>query len=168
MVFFPVFAAIHPRPFTLSLEGCPVPLPTAICMSNCPWCPIIPLSFPCNSFRMNTCESVSIQMTSTPLRINTYGKHRGGGGRASVFLTKSFTLALNSLLARSHTLFARSFHSFTKECLRTPLQPTRSTLFFKTAGCICISNQILNQELVEDSDRVPERLGARRRTVASD
>src|SRR5229473_8417394 len=30
-------------------------------------------------FRINTCKSVSKQMTLTPFRINTYGKHRGGG-----------------------------------------------------------------------------------------
>jgi hypothetical protein len=33
-------------------------------------------------------------------------------------------------------LFARSLRSFTKECLRTPLQTRASALFFKTAGCM--------------------------------
>src|SRR5260370_21233035 len=32
-----------------------------------------------NLFRMNTCKSVSKQMTLTPCRMNTYEKHRGGG-----------------------------------------------------------------------------------------
>ena len=45
----------------------------------------------------------------------------------------------------------RSFHSFTKECSITLLPPTGSALFFKTAGWMGISNQILKQELVEDS-----------------
>jgi hypothetical protein len=49
---------------------------------------------------------------------------------------------LKSALARSHALFARSFHSFRKECLRTLLQPTRSTLFLKTAGCVATEGLI--------------------------
>src|SRR5260370_31445781 len=32
------------------------------------------------SFRINTCKSVSKQTTLTPSRMNTYEKHRGGGG----------------------------------------------------------------------------------------
>ena len=35
--------------------------------------------FPPMSFRMNTCKSVSKQMTLTPFRMNTYEKHRGEG-----------------------------------------------------------------------------------------
>src|SRR3989442_6554018 len=31
-------------------------------------------------FRINTCKSVSKQMTLTPFRINTYEKHGAGGG----------------------------------------------------------------------------------------
>jgi hypothetical protein len=37
---------------------------------------------------------------------------------------------------RSDALFIRSCRSLSKECLRTPLQPIRSALFFKTAGCM--------------------------------
>jgi hypothetical protein len=59
-----------------------------------------------------------------------------GGRRLSVLLIKNSALTLESLLARSRALFERSFHSFNKECSRTLLQPTRSALFFKTAGCI--------------------------------
>jgi outer membrane lipoprotein-sorting protein len=143
MLFFPVFAKLQPASASWLAPLSALPIPTSITFepSNLQLC---------NLIRMNTCKSVSKQMTLTPFRMNTYEKHRGEGG-LSVFLTKDFVLTLESLIARSHTLFARSFHSFTKECLRTPLRPTRSTLFFKTAGCICISNQILKQELVEDS-----------------
>jgi hypothetical protein len=49
------------------------------------------------------------------------------------------------------TLRMRSLRSFTKECLRTPLQPTRCALFFKTAGCMGICNQFLELKLLEDS-----------------
>jgi hypothetical protein len=83
-------------------------------------------------------------------RMNTYEKHGGEG--VSVFLTRSSALTLESLLvAGSHTLFVRSLRSFTKECLGTPLQPIRSALFFKTAGCVAICNQISELELLEDS-----------------
>jgi hypothetical protein len=62
-----------------------------------------------------------------------------------------------------HFYFFRLFvRSFIKECFGTPLRPTRSTVFFKTAGCMAISNQIPKQELVEDSDRVPEEARGRR------
>jgi len=82
--------------------------------------------------------------------MNTYEKHGGEG--VSVFLTRNSALTLESLLvAGSHTLFARSLRSFTKECLRTPLQPIRSALFFKTAGCVGICNQIPELEPLEDS-----------------
>jgi hypothetical protein len=95
-------------------------------------------------------------------RMNTYEKHRGEG--VSVFLTRSSALTLESLLAGSHTLFVRSLRSFTKECLGTPLQPTRSALFSKAAGRIGISNQIPKRNLskistfrgIADSDRVGE------------
>ena len=33
-----------------------------------------------NPFRINTCKSVSKQTTLSPFRMNTYKKHRGGGG----------------------------------------------------------------------------------------
>src|SRR5258708_8592788 len=102
---------------------------------------------PRNLFRINTCKSVSKQTTLTLFRMNTYEKQGGGGGRASVFLTRNSALNLESLLARSHALSVHSLRSFTKECFGTPLQPTRSVLFFKTAGCIGISNQIPKQEL---------------------
>src|SRR5258708_14274833 len=102
---------------------------------------------PRNLFRINTCKSVSKQTTLTLFRMNTYEKQGGGGGRASVFLTRNSALNLESLLARSHALFVRSLRSFSKECSRTLLPTTRSVLFFKTAGCIGISNQIPKQEL---------------------
>jgi hypothetical protein len=89
-------------------------------------------------------------------RMSTYEKHRGEG--VSVFLTRNSALTLESLLARTSALFVRSLRSFTKECLRTPLQPTRSALFFKTAGCAGICNQIPKQEPVEDS-RLPAVAG---------
>src|SRR5258708_23940892 len=102
---------------------------------------------PRNLFRINTCKSVSKQTTLTLFRMNTYEKQGGGGGRASVFLTRNSALNLESLLARSHALFVHSLRSFSKECFGTPLQPTPCALFFKTAGCIGISNQIPKQEL---------------------
>src|SRR5258708_9349166 len=102
---------------------------------------------PRNLFRINTCKSVSKQTTLTLFRMNTYEKQGGGGGRASVFLTRNSALNLESLLARSHALFVHSLRSFTKECSRTLLPPTRSTLSFETAGAIGISNRIPKQEL---------------------
>jgi hypothetical protein len=45
-------------------------------------------------------------------------------------------LTLESLLSLNDALLVRSSHSFTKECSRTLLQPTRSALFLKTAGCV--------------------------------
>src|SRR5216684_1440202 len=42
----------------------------------------------CKQFRINTCKSVSKQMTLTPFRINTYRK-RGGGGVGKI---RAFTL----------------------------------------------------------------------------
>jgi hypothetical protein len=69
-----------------------------------------------------------------------------GGGRVSEFLTRNSALILESLLSNSDVLFVRSFRSFTKECSRTPVQSARSALFFNTAGCVGISNQILAPE----------------------
>jgi hypothetical protein len=47
--------------------------------------------FPSNSFRINTCESVSKQRTLTPFRMNPYEK--GGRGRALFWL---FLLTANA------------------------------------------------------------------------
>jgi hypothetical protein len=85
----------------------------------------------------------------TPLIVALVQKQGGGG--ACVFLSRNSDLASKSLIVRTSALFVRSLRSFTKECLRTPLQPTRSALFFKTAWCMGICNQILELELVEDS-----------------
>ena len=129
--------------------------------------------FPPMSFRMNTCESVSKQTTLSIFRMNTYEKHRGAlpPSRAPR-LAEWAAVIVNQLLSGfdvqtgvatfpcSDALFIRSCRSFTKECLGTPLQPTRSALFFKTAGCVGISNQFLEQ-LLEDS-RLPAMAGTRR------
>jgi hypothetical protein len=48
---------------------------------------------------------------------------------------------------RSNALFIRSCRSLSKECLRTLLKSEGPTLFLKTAGCVGMSNQILNQHL---------------------
>src|SRR6266481_5610362 len=50
-----------------SLDAGLIPIPRSL-----PTCPRKP-------FRINTCKSVSKQMTLTPFRINTYEKHRGVG-----------------------------------------------------------------------------------------
>src|SRR5216683_5482317 len=44
------------------------------------------------TFRINTCKSVSKQRTLTPLGINTYEKHRGGGG-GQISFASAFTCA---------------------------------------------------------------------------
>jgi hypothetical protein len=40
--------------------------------------------------RMNTCKSVSKQRTLTSFRMNTYGKHPGGGGRSLAYQRSAF------------------------------------------------------------------------------
>ncbi len=65
-----MFTAIHPRPFSAR------PF-TAICTLYRFSCPITRIPRLRNSFRMNTCKSVSKQSTLTPLRMNTYEKHKG-------------------------------------------------------------------------------------------
>ena len=114
--------------------------------------PHLPTATPLES----TLVEVFILTNLNFFRMNTHEKHRGEG--VSVFLTRNSALTLESLLAGSHTLFARSLRSFTKECLRTPWHPTRSALFSKTAGCMGNCNQIPKQEPVEDS-RLPAVAG---------
>jgi len=87
------------------------------------------------------CALTSLFITRLP-RKNSRRAQKQGGGEVSVDLTRTSALTLKPLLARSYAHLVRSFHSFTKECSRTLLQPTRSALFFKTAGCAAISNQI--------------------------
>jgi hypothetical protein len=72
LLFFPVFAATHSRLISTR------PL-TAICAPCRFSCPITPISRLHNPFKMNTCKSVSKQMTLTTFRMNTYEKHRGRG-----------------------------------------------------------------------------------------
>jgi hypothetical protein len=67
MLCFPVFVATHARPFT------------TICTLYRFSCPITRISRLYNSFRMNTCKSVSKQKTLTAFRMNTYEKYRGWG-----------------------------------------------------------------------------------------
>jgi hypothetical protein len=62
-------------------------------------------------FRINTCESVSKQMTLTHFRMNTYEKHSGRGAlslstclflrRGNVLKTSSFVSAASALLKLS-------------------------------------------------------------------
>src|SRR6266849_10083516 len=58
------------------------PLTAILYICGCS-CPIISISRLHNSFRMNTCKSVSKQSTLTTFRMNTYEKHRGWGGMVS-------------------------------------------------------------------------------------
>jgi hypothetical protein len=134
MLSSPVFAVTHSRPFFA--------LPfTAVCTLYRFPCPITRIPRLHNSFRMNTCKNVSKQATLTISRMNTYEKHRGWGAVIVNQLPPEFdvqTLRRSDVATfpRSDALLVRSFHSFTKECLRTLLQPTRSALFLKTAGCV--------------------------------
>ncbi len=48
--------------------------------------------FSTNCFRINTCRSVSKQMTLTPFTINTYEKHREGRGLAFPFFSQPSAL----------------------------------------------------------------------------
>ncbi len=105
-----------------------------------------------NSFRMNTCKSVSKQMTLTPFRMNTYEKHRGWGAVIVDRILPEIDVQTDvATFPRSDTLFIRSCRSLSKECSGTPLQPTRFALFFKTAGCMAISNQFFELKLLENS-----------------
>src|SRR5260370_6034892 len=55
-----------------------------------------------NPFRINTCKSVSKQTTLSPFRMNTYKKHRGGGGSPqtvnSLFTELLYLLSLLTIL----------------------------------------------------------------------
>jgi hypothetical protein len=89
VLFFPVFAATHLRPASSPPRLC-VEIPSSL-DSNASFASrmgLLDTNFPgfpaCkrssrNSFRMNTCKSVSKQRTLTPFRMNTYEKHRGEG-----------------------------------------------------------------------------------------
>ena len=71
---------------------------------------------------------------------------------------------------RSNALFIRSCRSLSKECLRTLLKSEGPTLFLKTAGCVGMSNQILNQHLEplpfrELPSRSPTAYSARPRSL---
>jgi hypothetical protein len=75
--------------------------------------------------------------TNPPSRKSfTCHSYENTGGVLGFFPFRNFALALESLLPLSRAPLARSFPSFRKECLRAPLQPTRSALFPKTAGCV--------------------------------
>jgi hypothetical protein len=75
-----------------------------------------------NSFRINTCKSVSKQMTLTPFGMNTYEKWGGGGPK--------------SLRSNSSSLGGRSFSSDTKCLLSMGLQPLRKPfLAFPATRC---------------------------------
>lgn len=82
----------------------------------------LPFSACCNSF---ICDS-----------------YENNGGVYQLFPNWNFMLASKSVFARSCAFLVRSFHSFTKECSRTLLQPRRSALFLKTAGCVGTERQI--------------------------
>jgi hypothetical protein len=89
VLFFPVFAATHLRPASSPPRLC-VEIPSSL-DSNASFASrmgFLDTNFPgfpaCkrssrNSFRMNTCKSVSKQRTLTPFRMNTYEKYRGEG-----------------------------------------------------------------------------------------
>ncbi len=72
MLFFPVYNESDPRP----LFGLPL-------TADCTLFPFSyspnPLPCPPKIFKINTCKSVSKQTTLTPIRMNTYEKHRGEG-----------------------------------------------------------------------------------------
>ncbi len=89
--------------------------------------------FLCNitPFRINTCKSVSKQMTLTPFRINTYEKHGAGGGspqRIDSLFRKKATL-------NEHLCFQTLAHSFPqRRCLRSFLFNSFRTLSIVTEG----------------------------------
>src|SRR5258708_28332648 len=70
-----------------SLDAGLIPIPRSL-----PTCPRKP-------FRINTCKSVSKQMTLTPFRINTYEKHRGVG----VLLLSTHPMRMRILSERSES-----------------------------------------------------------------
>jgi hypothetical protein len=77
------------------------------------------------------------QIAHQPLCLPHMRKNRGeGGSNLSLFPFCNSTPNLESLSARGYALLVRPFHSFTKECFRTLLQPITSALFLKTAGCV--------------------------------
>jgi hypothetical protein len=88
MLFYPVFAAAHLRSASSPSRVRRIPQP---CRGGSPLSSSIPSNltfqrsnFPTcqrssNSFRMNTCKSVSKQTTLTHFRMNTYEKSRGWG-----------------------------------------------------------------------------------------
>jgi hypothetical protein len=60
-------------------------------------------SAPINTFRMNTCKSVSKQRTLSPFRMNTYAKTGGGGPSSFVCLVCLVCLRLPSLSVAAYT-----------------------------------------------------------------
>jgi hypothetical protein len=129
LLYFFVFAASYFRPFSSPLVLCSL---GDLCVRSAF------LSF-ASSTSFSSFNSFSLKFLANPhpltsLESDSYKNIRGRG--LSVLLIKNSALTLESLLARSLALFVRSLRSFTKECSRTLLQPTRSALFFKTAGCM--------------------------------
>src|SRR5260370_10023879 len=61
-------------------------------------------------FRINTCKSVSKQMTLIPFRINTYEKHRGEGGRRNLRNSHNPVLA-EGVAAREFLQFVQAVHA---------------------------------------------------------
>jgi hypothetical protein len=106
--------------------------------------PSLPLSRSLHSTPLLPTVSALFPSMALPQPFSFQSPARRGGLPHSFYRHGGVPPSRSALLARSHTLFVRSF---TKECSGTPLHATRSTLFFKTAGCIAISNQILKQEL---------------------
>ncbi len=81
-----VYSEAHPRPF-FSLHTV-----AAVCPA-----PLLYFPSPPKPFRINTCKSVTKQITLTLFRINTYEKHRGEG--ASPALLTSNVQPLYSALS---------------------------------------------------------------------
>jgi hypothetical protein len=175
MVTFPMFAklrprpeppvALSPRPLVHGHHSTPLlPTASALFCLTAPTQPFSFLSLP-HSFHRNggvppspcffgclfsnllyfplSRHTQAHEMRTFLPRAGARGTQKQGVGRVSKFLTRNSALTLESLLSHSDALFVRSF---TKKCVRTPLQRTRSALFFKTAGCVGISNQILAPE----------------------
>src|SRR5260370_41513848 len=90
-----------------------------------------------NPFRINTCKSVSKQTTLSPFRMNTYKKHRGGGGSPqtvnSLFTELLYLLSLLNILYPPKNLSALS-PVIRASANRPHRLPQRRSLLDKNSG----------------------------------
>jgi hypothetical protein len=155
MLSSPVYSEAHPRrsaafPSRMDLRDAAhsAPTPVRVPRPSAPQPRAIPSSFLFNRFQtlFSPRRTTVLNNPFGIKRFRTLSRYNGGIPASLYFPPLSFHQSPLFL-----TLPAHSLRSFTKEWSRTPLQPARSALFFKTAGCIGVCNQFFELRLLEDS-----------------